>query len=680
MAASKAGFKSFTRRLGRRRWARALGVAVLAALLAVATLAATSGVATGHAILLRTDPPDGVVLAQSPTEVHLWFSEAVLLPYSSFDLADDDGNVLDVSGLKAAGDTGTEIVLKLPALGTDTFRLNWRTVSADDLHAASGSLVFGVAGGPAEPASQAAQAIPWSEIALGWSGFAALAGFIGSLVVAFLVLPSAPDGLPGGGPTGSATRVLATRLRRRLLWTAFAGAGAGLLVALLSILAKAAELDAAGLAGAWTAVLLSTDHGLRTLGMAGLMVVGLIVLLVLLRHDRPDAGRRGRLKRAAPVGLVAIAVLVAVLRAENSHAASIAELGPLPILASALHSLTVGLWMGGVAALALTTVPMLAGEPAAAGFARRVLRRFGVFAASGLAIVVVSGLVLGSGLVASIDALLFSPYGQLLIAKVVLASLVGLIALANAAALHPRVARAVVRVPSRRLRRLVPLEAAGGLAIIAIAASLAATPPPQGPEWAPALADQAVVETVTGQADDLLVTFQVRPNRPGRNFVSVRVYDTRRPAPAPIEEVRVDLKPPAANGVQGQAISTIVEARGTSNYEATIDLPAAGSGWQVSVTAIRTDFPDASVSGLWSVLPQLAPIRTHAVVISNQPLRPIGLGLAAILALLFLVVSAIVWARRTRLPRFRSRVRPSLQGHSEDRTGYMGPQEPTRSI
>jgi copper transport protein len=677
VAVSKASLKSLKRRQGRRRWARAVGASMLAALLAVATLVVTSGVATGHAILLRTDPPDGVVLAQPPTEVHLWFSEAVLLSYSSFELADDDGHVLDVSGLKAAGDTGTEIVLKLPALGTDTFRLNWRTVSADDLHAASGSLVFGVAGGPAGPASQAAQAVPWSEIALGWAGFAALAGFIGSLVVAFLVLPSGPDGLPGGGPTGSATRVLATRLRRRLLRTALASAVAGLLVALLSILAKAAELDVAGLAGAWTTVLLSTDHGLRTLGMAGLMLVGLIVLLALLRHDRPAAGR---LERAVPLGLVAIAGLVAVLRAENSHAASIAELGPLPILASALHSLAVGLWMGGVAALALTTVPMLTGEPAAAGLARHVLRRFGVFAASGLAIVVVSGLVLGSGLVASIDALVFSPYGQLLIAKVVLASLVGLIALANAASLHPRVARAVVRVPSRRLRRLVPLEAAGGLAIIAIAASLAATPPPQGPEWAPAPTDQAAVETVTGQADDLLVTFQVRPNRPGRNFVSVRVYDTRRPAPAPIEQVRVDLKPPAVNGVQGQAISTIVAARGTSNYEAAIDLPAAGSGWQVSVTAIRTDLPDASVSGPWSVLPELAPIRTQAVVISNQPLRPIGLGLAAILALLFTVGLLVAWARVTRRPRFRSPARPSLRGRSEDRNGYLGPQEPTRSI
>jgi copper transport protein len=388
---------------------------------------------------------------------------------------------------------------------------------------------------------------------------------------------------------------------------------------------------------------------------------------------------------------VSIAVLAAVLRAENSHAASITELGPLPILASALHSLAVGVWMGGVAVLALTTVPMLAGEPAAAGFARRVLRRFGVFAAAGLAIVVVSGLVLGSGLIASIDALFFSTYGQLLIAKVALASLVALVALANAASLHPRVARALGRRPARatagrRLRSLVRLEAAGAFAIVAIAASLAATPPPQGPEWAPIQADQAAAETVTGQADDLLVTLQIRPNRPGRNFVSVAVYDTRRPAAAPIEQVRVVLTPPAANGGASQAISAIVKTRGSDTYEAAIDLPEAGAGWLVAVTATRTDLPDASVSGPWSVLPELAPVRAHQVVISSQPMRPLLLALAAVLGLLFLVVLVVVRRRPTRLPRFRSldgvplqrqslrRVSPgSLARAGEERTGYIGP-------
>ena len=43
----------------------------------------------------------------------------------------------------------------------------------------------------------------------------------------------------------------------------------------------------------------------------------------------------------------------------------------------------------------------------------------------------------------------------------------------------------------------------------------------------------------TRQIDDLIVSVQVKPNRPGANFVAIRVIDTRRPALAPVTGVRL---------------------------------------------------------------------------------------------------------------------------------------------
>src|SRR6267142_4085432 len=157
---------------------KALGVAVLAAM---AVLASARPVAA-HAILLRTDPPDGVTLSGSPHELHLWFTESVVVELSTFDLLDADLKPVPVSSVQVAADDASQILVTLPELPTSTFRLNWRTVSRDDLHAVSGTLVFGTAGG-AGFNTVAAPIVDPLEVVLNWLGFAAFAGLLGALAV-----------------------------------------------------------------------------------------------------------------------------------------------------------------------------------------------------------------------------------------------------------------------------------------------------------------------------------------------------------------------------------------------------------------------------------------------------------------------------------------------------------------
>ena len=79
-------------------------------------------VASAHAIMVRSDPPDGAVLSRAPIQVTLQFSEALLLNYSQFELVDNKDQHLPIK-LRSNADSADEVVLDLPealrAVGRD---------------------------------------------------------------------------------------------------------------------------------------------------------------------------------------------------------------------------------------------------------------------------------------------------------------------------------------------------------------------------------------------------------------------------------------------------------------------------------------------------------------------------------------------------------------------------------
>src|SRR6185503_6466069 len=80
------------------------------------------------------------------------------------------------------------------------------------------------------------------------------------------------------------------------------------------------------------------------------------------------------------------------------------------------------------------------------------------------------------------------------------------------------------------------------VAVVAAAALLMAQPPARDVAATTANVDRrATGATAFATADDLVVSVAVDPNRPGTNFVTVDLHDTRRPAPAPIRRVRLEL-------------------------------------------------------------------------------------------------------------------------------------------
>src|SRR6476469_2510009 len=98
---------------GRRR-GRPIGAALLLAALLVALPQAVAA----HALLVRTDPPDGTVLDHAPRTLELWFSAPVVLEQSSFHLVDGQGGSIPVVSARYLDDAHTRLLLALPGLST----------------------------------------------------------------------------------------------------------------------------------------------------------------------------------------------------------------------------------------------------------------------------------------------------------------------------------------------------------------------------------------------------------------------------------------------------------------------------------------------------------------------------------------------------------------------------------
>jgi copper transport protein len=328
-----------------------------------------------------------------------------------------------------------------------------------------------------------------------------------------------------------------------------------------------------------------------------------------------------------------------------------------------LHLLAASVWVGGLAAL---VVGVLYGRMPRK-LARAVWLSFGRVAAVSVGLLVASGIYAAGRQVASVDAALTSTYGHVLLAKLGLVALLGGLAVASTIVLRPsvdapllagrllpplqraphparRISRHFPRWTASRCRwlgRLVWGEAAVGGLVVLAASLLAANPPARGPEYERPAAP-APPAVFTQSAADLLVTLEVKPNRPGPNVITVRAVSTRRPTPGPVEQVVVRLTPPGAQLASPDIEAGPAEASIFRLSGARLDQSGA---WQADVLARRSGHPDVVTHFDWSLPPVLV---ERTPLLSDRPLEPLLSPLAAaIFALVALTtLGAALRARR----------------------------------
>ncbi len=602
--------------------------------------------ASAHAYLVRSDPADSAELSQAPTQISLWFSEGVVSELSKATLVDNHGQTRQLplassaGAISSPGAEQTSIAFALPALSAGVYEVDWRTVSSDDLHETSGTIVFSVQQAlPARSAEPTAPPPDSREVLFHWLYLAGLAALSGSCVFALFA-----GFLETGVPT-------AAHLRRRFLSMAVLSALFSLLSGFGSLAAQQNVISghngpSLGVS-AWLNLLLQTRFGQVWLAAQTAMLVVFLAGLLLLRfHDNPIFSRF--LMGCFLVCLIALHALQAV----SSHPVTVLGLN-LPHLAiNTLHLLSASLWAGGLLALAIIVLPLLRGDPPSRALGLTLLRSFGPLAAASVAVLAVTGLYLSGHLVASLDALVETRYGVNLALKVGLVLIAGLMGFLNSSSLHAALARFLGRLLRRpdtwkpfslnALRTTVMLESGLVSVILVLAASLGVTQPALGVQFDPPVTGSDKT-TAAASVHDLFLTLAVKPNHTGQNFINLGVFNTRRPAPAAIGQVQVRFTPPDSIAPGLNAIADIQSDGRYLVSGVNFDTPGV---WKILIVVQRPGLPDTRLEVPWTVPLSAAEAARRPVLLSNQPLAPILDWVSAGLALLLALLAAGSWAYR----------------------------------
>ncbi|NUR29545.1 MAG: copper resistance protein CopC/CopD [Catenulispora sp.] len=458
--------------------------------------------ARAHAELVSSDPEDGARLDAVPARVTLTFSEEIAVSECGVQA---NGHAAPVHGL--AGQPAV-LVADLAGVQPDhgLVTLSWHSVSSDDGHVADGGLRFtigtgsagpatpapstgaapdaapdaapatspstasgAVAGAPssatpnASPASAPGPVTPFPRpdptvrhlvVLVQIVGFTATALFVGGLVFLTAIWPA------GAGE----------RRTRRLLAVAWF---LGLLAAAAEIPLRAAYAALHSVSGifdgAAVETLLSGRLGATLIAKALLWVAGGVVLAAVLQRAESATRLPGWRLGLAAVGFGLLRTGGMPGHDDSSH--------PLAgAVADTVHLAGVVLWVGGLAVLLIGVLPRRRPEELAV-----VVRRYSNLALVSVTAIIAAGVVLAWHLIGSMDALLHSSYGHLLLVKVGIVAAVLLVAQHSKAWVRHRLDVAVLLHGDRAVVRpfLYSVAAETGLALaILTAAGLLVTSSP----------------------------------------------------------------------------------------------------------------------------------------------------------------------------------------------------------
>jgi len=608
--------------------------------------------ALAHVTLIRAEPADGEVLQAAPSQLQLWFSEVVVTNFSAVQLLDEQNQPVLGTSLRGDAAESTVLYLTLPVLQPGAYTLLWKTIAGSDGHVSQGFIAFGIGKHATLPHNpNTAPVTSFSTLpsllegGLRWANFLFIASLVGALAIAQFVLTPV---------TAQATALAAAAqqaLRQRLLRWAAACAASAWLIGLGLLAWQVASAQTGGFVGAtwplqaWS-MLTQTHWGALWLVRQALLlfVAGGLWWLT----SRPRA-----INSNWPFLIIAgRAVDLLIVQALAGHALSGSANWLLALGNATVHLLAASFWMGGLIALTVIVLPTIKrGIREATAWHALNWYAFSWLAVLNVGLLIATGLFSMGQQVASLDALLTTVYGQLLVGKLSVVLLAVVCGLLNTMLVHPHLASPFARwlgrpsgwTPLRfaQLPRLIGLEVALGVLIFALTGLLTATPPPRGVEFT--IAPEDITPSLGQRVGELFVTLDVTPNRPGQNLFTVRNVATQSATSTEIAQVLLRFSSPNANRDPVVAVAELARPglyQLTGNY---LDLAGA---WQIDVVTRRPGQPDAVAPFRWVIAP---PGVVQPVLWSKRPLNPLLMWLAGC-CLLVIGLGAAGWWWQTSRP------------------------------
>ena len=469
-------------------------VAALAILVGVLALGTTA--ASAHATLESSSPADGQSVLTSPSEIRITFSEAVTTISGALSVLNADGKTVDTGNSEIVG--GRTLVAPISeTLSDGTYVATYRVLSADG-HPVSGSILFGVGNGALDRSAQ-----PSSTGDRLWEIIGGISRFI--MYLAALVA------------AGVAFFLAFIHDRAEDRWRIVPFVRIGSILALLSaigiVMSQAALLTGKG-AGAVTDSTVLRDVLNQNLGWSlALLMIGLAAV-----HLSTDIPKKVVSQSLAVYGGLAVTVSFAVW----GHAT---ELSPtaISLAADAIHATAAALWLGGLVGLVMV---LSVRTPETVRATAGIIGRFSRMAFWSVIALTLAGLTLtitGSG--ASLNSILTTTWGQLVLAKIGLTLIVVLIAAWNRRTLVPSLTSPTENTGELAVRwatllRTIRAEAVLLVAVVALTAIVVNVPPART-----AVVAKADRVDITQRVDTGNVQLSVDPAIVGPNTVAVRYTD-----------------------------------------------------------------------------------------------------------------------------------------------------------
>ncbi|WP_099222410.1 copper resistance CopC/CopD family protein [Listeria costaricensis] len=502
---------------------------------------------SAHATLLSMTPEDGSGLAEFPDTVQLTFSEAVEPDFPTIMVKNSVGERVDDGQTKMGRDPRT-ISVKLKsnfADAADVYSVSWRIVSADG-HPVSGTNAFKV--------GDAKQSLPESSIvkqpisvnlasSIGkfmlYSGFVMAAGWLLLLVMRQRIKTPLDQ--------------FAERSTRWL----FVAMSLLLLGEILSIWVHTAiildlPLKSALLPNKMGSVIIETTTGhlwlMSLLGISGFWLVGWF----WLKYGKP------RLNGALFL-MMACLFFVMLLKAMSGHAKAASD-PVIAITADFLHIVAASVWIGGI--LALLYFTRKAGKV--------YWSRFSYVAMGAVALLLMTGLLLGVLNLGEMKNLFTTSYGYVLLLKLGLIICMGLLGLFHYLYIQQKQKPLPIKT--------IVLENIIGLLILLTAAFLTnqPLPPPKAPE--------PFQETLATEQNEGFVQLKVTPRIVGENQFMVTFTDAEQQPLSNFEKVTIHFER------QDDKADVVMEKSSEGAYTASGLYFNQKGTWRLTVKGLTKDY------------------------------------------------------------------------------------------